>query len=248
MPDQKPGQGFARLVTTSTLSEYASLLRKSDPSRERDARASARARQDPRVQAAEKLFQGRPIKGRRRLRASPRVSHGRKAARRAGRTATSREVLIAEIPAGGSRWNQANFRKQDFDEFFRLGKSGGQLRLLHVSESSNTPATAESRPKVAVKSRNFRIELHAAAGLPYPTTGRPIGAFVHTPSRAFAYMLLMPGSAGHKRADAILAKHATPRAKQLRRARLPMQTAQREWPKSRLWKYVGPHGASAATK
>jgi hypothetical protein len=89
-----------------------------------------------------------------------------------------------------------------------------------------------------VKSRNFRIELHAAAGLPYPGEGRPIGAFVRTSPREFLYMLLMPGTSHYPRVAAIVAQLAKSPANQLKRVRLTASELRRLWPRSPLWRYT----------
>jgi len=43
-----------------------------------------------------------------------------------------------------------------------------------------------------VRSQNYRFELEAAAGLPYPTSGRPIGIFIRLSTRMFIYKIFMP--------------------------------------------------------
>jgi HKD family nuclease len=65
-------------------------------------------------------------------------------------------VLLAEIPRGGNRWNQANFDIETFRNFFGA-EPGRQQRILltHVNEDGSL-APVESRPTDAVRSQNKR--------------------------------------------------------------------------------------------
>ena len=106
-------------------------------------------------------------------------------------------VLLAEIPKGSTRWNQANFDLDNFKKFFQL--QPGTLRrvvLLPVSPDG-TVGDPEVRPSVDVKSQNYRIELGLASGLDYPENGRPIGLFLRIGPRRFRYRLLMPDDAAY---------------------------------------------------
>ena len=51
----------------------------------------------------------------------------------------------------------------------------------------------EVRPSISVVSQNYRFELDAASGMPYPSNGKPIGIFVKVTTRMFLYHLYMPG-------------------------------------------------------
>lgn len=108
------------------------------------------------------------------------------------------EVLIAEIPRSGNRWKQANFDKRNYEEFFGA-RVGTQRRMLFQSvDEHGASGEVESRPSVEVASRNWRFELNAASGLPYPTEGRPIGVFLRLRARTFLYYLSLPGSPWHE--------------------------------------------------
>ncbi len=105
-------------------------------------------------------------------------------------------VLVAEIPQSGNRWSQANFHLDDYVNFF--GAQEGAARLVvfrHVNADGTMAAYERNRPPVTVRSRNFRFELAAALGVPYPdlTAGRPIGVFVRVATRTFFYRLMLPG-------------------------------------------------------
>lgn len=107
-------------------------------------------------------------------------------------------VLFAEIPRSGNRWNQANFDVTTFESFFGATAGDNSQRiLLRNVESERILGDIEVRPSVSVRSQNYRFELEAAAGLPYPTTGRPIGVFVRLSTRMFIYKIFMP-SMGNK--------------------------------------------------
>ncbi|MGP4971926.1 phospholipase D family protein [Psychrobacter aquimaris] len=104
------------------------------------------------------------------------------------------EVLIAEIPKASNRWNQANFNKATYLDYFAgsLKTSKKQVILRHVDPVSGWLDGIEHRPCVAVKSKNFRVELSAAAGLEYPKEGSPIAVFINVGKRTFIYSLFMP--------------------------------------------------------
>ncbi|HKG61750.1 MAG TPA: phospholipase D family protein [Pyrinomonadaceae bacterium] len=118
----------------------------------------------------------------------------------AGPDATDR-VLVAEIPKSKSRWKQANFTLDLYKNFFGMSvKAGSETRVLlqHVLQDG-TLGELENRPGVPVKSQNYRIELSAGTGLPYPKQGRPTAVFVRIAPRTFTYQLLLPGDGGlHK--------------------------------------------------
>jgi len=128
-------------------------------------------------------------------------SSAHKAARRAitrqARTAAQgvgadQFVLLAEITKSDNRWQQANFTKAIFESFFGAQVSRqSRIILRHVSAGGSIGAV-ESRPSVAVKSQNYRFELAAGKGLPYPSAGRPIGVFLRLSQANFFYQLLMP--------------------------------------------------------
>lgn len=144
-------------------------------------------------------------------------------------------VLVAEIPAAGVRWSQANFDQANYEVFFGA-KVGTQRRisLYSVAEDGHT-GEVESRPSVEVASQNYRFELAAARGLDYPSVGRPIGAFVRLPTGQFLYMLVMPGSAHHPALEAFLDGKWTGRADRMRRVRTSVAELRAAWPTSPLW-------------
>lgn len=104
------------------------------------------------------------------------------------------EVLIAEIPKASTRWNQANFDKKTYLEYFAgsLVTSKKQVILRHVSPVNGVLESIEYRPCVAVKSQNYRVELSAASGLDYPKSAAPIAVFINVGKRTFIYSLFMP--------------------------------------------------------
>lgn len=108
-------------------------------------------------------------------------------------------VLVAEIPKSGKRWKQANFTLETFVNFFGGIRGDNSKRLvLRAIYDSGESGALEDRPCVTVASDNFRVELDAAAGLPYPDEGRPIGVFVRVSFRMFAYYLCMPEAASYE--------------------------------------------------
>lgn len=146
-----------------------------------------------------------------------------------------REVLVAEIPRAASRWNQANFDLNTFRNFF--GAQPGTVRRIVLQHVDATGALGplEPRPSVSVRSRNFRFELEAAAGLPYPNAGRPIAVFVRIAPRTFRYRLLMPSDPHHAILDAFLVRMWIGRPDRMRRVITNTDAIQQAWPDSPLW-------------
>jgi HKD family nuclease len=142
------------------------------------------------------------------------------------------EVLIAEIPKGSTRWNQANFDLATFTNYFgAMPGSAHSVFLFNIDKSGTLPEAPEHRPAVAVKSRNFRFELEAAAHLDYPANGRPIAVFVRVAARTFWYELLMPGQATHTAVAAYLEKNHPIAAGRVRRVTIPFALLQKIVPK-----------------
>ena len=101
-------------------------------------------------------------------------------------------VLLAEIPRAANRWNQANFDRATYTEFFGLTPGTTRRVVLYPLQRDGIVGDPEVRPGVSVKSQNYRIELGLAMGLSYPSNGRPVGIFRRTGVRRFRYRVLMP--------------------------------------------------------
>jgi hypothetical protein len=145
-------------------------------------------------------------------------------------------VLVAEISKSGTRWKQANFNQSVFIDFFGASKTTPRTVYFFHVRSDGTLAPQEVRPAVMVASKNYRFELDAAAGLAYPTNGRPIGIFVRLATRTFTYMLLMPSDAGHADMSALLdTKNPLP-GKKMRQIVFDATRVNSAWPTSPLWK------------
>jgi hypothetical protein len=149
----------------------------------------------------------------------------------------SLRVLVAEIPRGSTRWNQANFDIGSFRNFFGAQPGGVVQRIVlqHV-DANGVPGSLESRPSVSVKSHNFRFELEAAAGLPYPEADRPIAVFVEIAPRTFRYRLLMPNDPQYRIINAFLDSIAGGRTDRMRRVITNTDKLQQAWPDSPLWR------------
>ena len=133
------------------------------------------------------------------------------------RHSASDAVLIAEIPKSGNRWNQSNFDLRTFKEFFGATPGHTQRIVLNHVDADGTVGPEEVRPSVSVSSHNFRFELDAAAGLLYPSRGRPIGIFVRVATRTFRYHLLMPGTKDHTRISKFLKRRCSVGPNRMRR-------------------------------
>ena len=146
------------------------------------------------------------------------------------------EVLVAEIPRAASRWNQANFDLNSFRNFFGVQPGAVRRIVLQHVDSSGALGFLETRPSVSVRSRNFRFELEAAGGLPYPNKGRPIAVFVRIAQRTFRYRLLMPSDPDHVIISAFLDTKWTGRSNRMRRVIGTSEELRLIWPGSPLWK------------
>jgi len=128
------------------------------------------------------------------------------------------EVLIAEIPRSGDRWKQANFDIDTFQNFFgaRPGDNSQRILLRNINDDLSL-SEIEVRPSVSVVSQNYRFELDAASGLPYPNNGKPIGVFVKVTTRMFLYHLYMPNQPLYAEINDWLQTNWTGRADRMKR-------------------------------
>jgi hypothetical protein len=144
-------------------------------------------------------------------------------------------ILIAEIPRSKNRWSQANFDVGNYEHFFGAQVGTKKQVLLYHVRDDGTLDEVESRPSVQVKSHNYRFEIAAARGLPYPTEGRPIGVFMRLSTGAFLYVLLLPEDSGYITASTVLADHAIVPSGQMRRYRMTAEDLKGLWPDAPLW-------------
>ena len=158
-------------------------------------------------------------------------------------------MLVAEIPSSNNRWKQANFHRDDYVNFF--GATPGVARLVvfrHVKANGTMAEYERDRHAITVKSRNFRFELAAAAGVPYPDPerGRPIGVFIRVGTRAFFYRLLLPGDGEYGVVSDLLTRRAGPpkithdrrlrRRQRMRSVRMTVAELRREWTDAPFWR------------
>jgi len=106
-------------------------------------------------------------------------------------------ILIAEVPKAGDRWEQVNFDVGTYQQFFGVKLGSTKFVTFHHVQDDGTLGPPENRQSVAVKSKNYRFEVGAAKGLPYPSQGHPIVIFEKVTESIFRYVLLMPGQPGH---------------------------------------------------
>ncbi len=145
------------------------------------------------------------------------------------------DVLLAEIPKSGTRWKQANFNEDTFINFFGASTTIPRVATFFHVRPDGTIGQQERRPAVVVASHNYRFELEAASGLPYPATGRPIGVFVRIATRTFTYMLVMPGDIFHIELTQLLQNSVPAPGREMRRFVFPAQQVKNVWPSSPLW-------------
>ena len=111
-------------------------------------------------------------------------------------------VLIAEIPKAGSRWKQANFSQDVFEDFFGAtkGDNSYKINLTNIKKDGTLGEVTESQ-SVTVQSKNYRFELRCdETNLPYPSgNDRPIGLFVKEDAQNYMYQVLMPSDDAYKK-------------------------------------------------
>jgi len=119
------------------------------------------------------------------------------------------KVLVAEIPKGGSRWNQANFDAETFRDFFESvpGVTGQLALTLRDVKWNGTLGDIKHRTPVSVSSQNYRIELYVERGISYPDDGRVLGVFIKLSSRTYLYMLVFPDNMNHNALQLMLDTH-----------------------------------------
>jgi hypothetical protein len=144
-------------------------------------------------------------------------------------------VLVAEIPKSGDRWNQANFDVGTYENYFGA-RVGTQRRIIlqHISDSGQL-ASLESRPSVEVASQNYRFELAAAAGIIYPSNGRPIGVFIRQHNGVFIYRLILPSDSSYAKVRLILDSEWTGRTDRMRRVVTTAARLATYWPDAPFW-------------
>ncbi|MBR6937196.1 MAG: phospholipase D family protein [Prevotella sp.] len=111
-------------------------------------------------------------------------------------------VLIAEIPKAGSRWKQANFSQDVFEDFFGAtkGDNSYKINLTNIKKDGTLGEVTESQ-SVTVQSKNYRFELRCdETNLPYPSgNDRPIGLFVKEDAQNYMYQVLMPSDDSYRK-------------------------------------------------
>lgn len=151
----------------------------------------------------------------------------------------NKEVLIAEIPKSGTRWQQVNFDKKSFEKFFgaTCGENGVYRILFRNMRHDGILSEIEIRPSVSVASQNYRFELDAAKGHDYPSgTERPLGVFVKISPRDFMYELVMPGDEAYSACIEVLNDKEAYAANRMRRIRFLCQEIYEKTPQLALWK------------
>lgn len=142
---------------------------------------------------------------------------------------TRRSVLIAEVPRSGDRWKQVNFDQGTYRRYFGVPPGVAKHVTFRQVRNDGSVAPPEQRVAVAVASKNYRFEIAAALGVPYPNNGHPIVVFNRVDESEFHYMLLLPGEPGYTRVQSLLERLiANPSGK--RRVVMSVGQLWRTWP------------------
>jgi len=143
-------------------------------------------------------------------------------------------VLIAELPRGGGRWQQANFDVATTRDFFGVERTPNSLRTtLFFNEVDSTGASVseEVRHFTYTRSKNLRVQLAAKNGTDYPKKGRPIAIIGYVKPRHFVYQLLLPGNKGFAILKGVLDRQASGK---VRRHITELGKVRAVWPKCPL--------------
>ncbi len=141
---------------------------------------------------------------------------------------TANEILIAEI-GKGDRWKQANFPMAMMQNYFGVNPVANDLIRLHEVDISGTVGDVVDTKVVNVQSQNYRIELSAVSGIPYPASGRPIGVFRKIASKEFRYRIFMPNDPDHATFEKFLAANYAGPSRQLKRVIISPTQLQTVW-------------------
>jgi hypothetical protein len=139
-------------------------------------------------------------------------------------------VLIAEVPRAGARWHQVHFNAEVVEPFFRIAEESPSGAVLEGIDATGTIYSRDPRPLVFPESnRNRRIEFDFGSVTDYPEEGRPILLVLELEVRRFRYLLLLPGSVGHREMESL--NQQLPRFGQgLKRSRTNLDTVENHWP------------------
>ena len=145
-------------------------------------------------------------------------------------TLASADVLVAEIPKNAPKRLQADVGREFFVSFFG-GTPGAhaQVQIQPVDLAGNL-GNVESRALIGTKSHNYRLELAAGRGTPYPAAGRPIGLFRRMNSGIIAYHVLWPADPAHTAVEALLTKRFGPAGRSMRRSLVTYLDLKSAWP------------------
>jgi hypothetical protein len=212
--------GAAENLDLSSLDEF--LIRNGENIQQIDDEALERA--------ARNLVQ--PIPGASRRRATPPAppAPGAVVVPRVRPATGLDRILIAQVPGAGGRWSQVHFNADIIKQYFRITDREIQRVYLTLIHPDGTRGEDEVRPCVYSQSnKNFKIEIAAAKGYEYPTSGRPMLVFRERQVRTFDYMLLMPGQAGHSEISR-LCETLPSVGRGLRRAITDQATLSAAWP------------------
>lgn len=139
-------------------------------------------------------------------------------------------VLVAEVPDAGERWSQSHLNAAVIQQYFRVTNLATQRTYLTHVDTEGVRGEEKIRPIVySAANKNFKVEISAAKGKDYPTTGRPMLIFRESQVRCFDYMLLIPGDVGYT--EIVALSQALPRlGKGLRRSITDLTTLAGAWP------------------
>jgi hypothetical protein len=148
------------------------------------------------------------------------------------------DVLVATI-GGGRRWTQANFPRRIYEDFFRARVGTKRHVLFQPVGLDGSLAELQSRESVEVPSENYRFELTAVSGRPYPGESHPpIGVFARSRDGVVRYLVVMPDDADYGVVADFLASEWNGPARELPRVRTTATALRAAWPTSPLWRAV----------
>lgn len=114
----------------------------------------------------------------------------------AERLGENSRILIAQVPAAGTRWRQIHYNAAVIEQFFQAQANSNQRIFLKEVRLDGSLGADEVRPVVySSANKNYKIEVSSRLSSDYPDEGKPIIVLREVGVRNFLYMLILPEDA-----------------------------------------------------
>lgn len=111
----------------------------------------------------------------------------------------SEYVLVAQVPKGSTRWQQAHFNRQITEDFFRLRPGDERtVTLERVAYDGYMDDRVTRKLVYSAVNKNCKIEFDFSPIYEYPAEGVPLLVVVELGTRSFRYRPTVPGMPGYR--------------------------------------------------